>query len=71
LVHAGSKFGFVEGAELMFTSAHKPKPGDDYHGDMDKRIFKKWVEETLLPNLPPKCLIIMDNASYHSFQVSA
>jgi hypothetical protein len=29
-------------------------------------IFNKWVEEQLVPALPPKSLVVMDNASYHS-----
>ena len=33
---------------------------------MNSVIFNKWVEEQLVPALPPKCLVVMDNASYHS-----
>ena len=32
---------------------------------MNYVIFNKWVEEQLVPVLPPKSLV-MDNASYHS-----
>jgi hypothetical protein len=31
---------------------------------MNSVIFNKWVEEQLVPALPPKSLV-MDNASYH------
>ena len=33
---------------------------------MNSVIFNKWVEEQLFPALPPKSLVVMDNASYHS-----
>ena len=33
---------------------------------MNYVIFNKWVEEQLVPALPPKSLVVMDNASYHS-----
>ena len=37
------------------------------HADeMDAEVFEKWFLETLLPNLDPESVIIMDNASYHS-----
>jgi hypothetical protein len=33
---------------------------------MNSVIFNKWVEEQLVPALPPKSLVVMGNASYHS-----
>jgi transposase len=33
---------------------------------MNWDLFKKWFMEMLLENIPPKSLIIMDNASYHN-----
>ena len=33
---------------------------------MNSVIFNKWVEEQLVPALPPKSLVVMDKASYHS-----
>jgi transposase len=33
---------------------------------MNSVIFSKWVEEQLVPALPPKSLVVMDNASFHS-----
>ena len=70
LVHAGSKDGFVGGAKLVYPSFKKPKNDDDYHGDMDGATYLKWVKEKLLPNLPEKCALVVDNAAYHSCQVS-
>ena len=36
---------------------------------MNSDVFEHWFEEKLLPNLPEKCIIVLDNASYHSRQV--
>ena len=37
---------------------------------MNHENFMRWVENQLLPNLPKKCALIVDNASYHNVQVS-
>ena len=37
-----------------------------FYLDVNSVIFNKWVEEQLVPALPPKSLVVMDNASYHS-----
>ena len=67
ICHAGSEFGFVPNASMAFPSkvAHM-----DYHGDMNGQYFMKWAEEQLLPNLPTKSAVIIDNASYHGLRVS-
>jgi len=33
---------------------------------MNQELFTKWFKEMLLPNIPERSLIIMDNASYHN-----
>lgn len=38
----------------------------DYHGSMNAENFGKWMRDQLLPNLPPRSLIIFDNAPYHN-----
>ena len=63
ILHAGCKTGFLPGCELVFKTLSTD--GRDYHSEMNSVIFNKWVEEQLVPALPPKCLV-MDNASYHS-----
>ena len=40
--------------------------GRDYHTEMNGKVFEQWVEKQLVPALPPKCIIVMDNAFYHS-----
>lgn len=38
----------------------------DYHDDMNFENFQKWVTTQLLPNLPPRSVLVVDNASYHN-----
>lgn len=62
----------------MFQSK---KNTGDYHNEMNsERLmgiihiylmlytsrFEEWFKDTLLPNIDPNSLIVMDNASYHS-----
>ncbi|XP_011558594.3 uncharacterized protein LOC105389210 [Plutella xylostella] len=67
IVHAGSRNGFVHNALLMFKSHSKT---GDYHGDMNATNFRKWINEKLLPNIPPNSVIVMDNAAYNSTQIN-
>ncbi|GJQ87027.1 hypothetical protein Trydic_g12607 [Trypoxylus dichotomus] len=62
VVHVGSEQGFINGASPIFTSNSKDA---DYHSAMDSRKFEEWVIKQLIPNLPPKSLVLMDNATYH------
>ena len=63
LVHAMTKDGWIDGAELVFEA--KKRTGD-YHGQMNWDNFSKWFESQLLPNIPPESIIICDNAKYHN-----
>jgi hypothetical protein len=63
IVHAITKDGWVDGAELVFQAKHQR---GDYHGQMNWENFSKWFTDKLLPNIPPCSLIILDNASYHN-----
>ena len=63
ILHVGNENGFIEDCGLVFrTSGVKA----DYHGDMTGDTFEKWFSDTLVPNLPPNSVIVMDNASYHT-----
>ncbi len=68
IIHAGSTEGFVPGRLLMFKSKYGNKR--DYHDSMNSHTFRKWFLEQLLPNIPPRSLIIMDNAPYHNMQLN-
>ena len=63
ILHAITKNGWINGAELTFDA--KKRTGD-YHGQMNWENFSKWFKTQLLPNIPEKSLIIMDNARYHN-----
>ena len=34
----------------------------DYHQDMNANVFENWFLEKLIPNLPEKSVVILDNA---------
>lgn len=36
-----------------------------FEGYTDKQVFNQWIEECLLPELPPDHTVIIDNASFH------
>ena len=63
IMNAITKDGWVPGAKVTFKSTRKT---GDYHGQMNQTMFTKWFEEKLLPNIPARSLIIMDNAAYHN-----
>jgi len=63
LVHAITEKGWVDGAQLVFEA--KKRTGD-YHGQMNWENFSKWFKTQLLPNIPPKSIVILDNAKYHN-----
>jgi len=66
LGHAITKDGWVDGGQLLFEA--KKRTGD-YHGQMNWDNFSKWFRLQLLPNIPPRSLVILDNASYHNVLV--
>ncbi|CAH2101829.1 unnamed protein product [Euphydryas editha] len=67
IVHAGSSDGFVPNASLVYKAA---STSGDYHSNMNFDNYAKWLNEKLLPNLPEKSVIVMDNASYHNTRSS-
>lgn len=32
---------------------------------INTNVFNRWMEKDLIPKLPPQCVLIMDNASFH------
>jgi len=61
VIYAGTKDGWVPNALFLRTK----KRGDDWNGCMDAKLYQKWFKEYLLEYLPPRSLIILDNASFH------
>lgn len=65
IVNAIERSGPVPNALWVFCS-NKPQPLADYHSEMDSHNFELWFKNTLLPNLMPNSVIVVDNAPYHS-----
>ena len=63
ILGAGGEMGWVANTTLIFQS--KRNTGD-YHDEMTGEHFEEWFRDTLLPNVPPHGLIVMDNVSYHT-----
>ncbi|CAG4961088.1 unnamed protein product [Colias eurytheme] len=59
--------GFIPDAQLIFKSQTK---SGDYHDDMNRENFMKWIKDKLLPNLPAQSIVVMDYASYHTVAVN-
>jgi len=39
------------------------------NGSVDTMVFNAWIEQDLLPKLPPRSVVIMDNATFHKSPV--
>jgi transposase len=61
-IHAIQEKGLVNGAFLIFEA--KQGTGD-YHKQFDYNVFHRWFREQLLPNLPSRCLIVLDRCPFH------
>jgi hypothetical protein len=61
-IHAMLETGLVPNACLIFEAK---KSSGDYHDMFNAKHFQEWWNEKLIPNLPSKCVIIIDRASYH------
>lgn len=61
-IHAMMESGLVPNASHIFEAK---KSTGDYHDMFNAKHFQEWWKENLLPNLPQKCVIIVDRASYH------
>ena len=57
----------MSGCDLVFKGMSTD--GGDYHTEMNSNIFEQWIERQLVPALPQKSIIIMDNTSYQSVRV--
>jgi len=41
----------------------------EYHGTTDSALFEYWFENLLLPIIPEKSVIVMDNAAFHRKEI--
>jgi transposase len=67
ILHAGSENGWI--GQVLLSAKNIKKCSLDYHEDMSSNLFEEWFKNKLLPVLPEKSVIVMDNASYHSRQI--
>ncbi|KAJ8885675.1 hypothetical protein PR048_011873 [Dryococelus australis] len=65
VVHAGIEMGFIEGAELINDSR---SASADYHDEMNRENCNEWLQRQLIPKPPPRCIVALDNAPYHTAQ---
>ena len=65
VVHAGTSKGFINGAQLVYDANSST---GDYHKEMNFEYFMKWLQTQLIPNLPEKSALVLDNAAYHNVQ---
>ena len=65
VVAAGTADGFVEGSFLCY---HTKTASGDYHGEVNGKLFLRWLTSQLLPSLTEPSVLVLDNAPYHSQQ---
>ena len=61
-IHAISEEGLLPNALRIFEAK---KSTGDYHAMFNAPHFLEWWQEQLMPNLPGKCVIVADRASFH------
>ena len=61
--HIGSCNVFLEGCGECFVGK---KGTVDYHKEVNHVHFENWRKEKVLPALPDRAVVVIDNASYHS-----
>ena len=66
ILHAGYEGYFIPGAGEVFK-AHSAMRRD-YHVEMNHKTTLKWLNK-VIPNVPPKSVLVMDNAAYHNVYV--
>ncbi|XP_067013965.2 uncharacterized protein [Anabrus simplex] len=66
IASVGSEKGFIGEAQLIFEVRNTQ---GEYYGHMNSHNFEKWFGTSVLPNLPPASVIVMNSAPYHSRQV--
>ncbi|KAJ3650029.1 hypothetical protein Zmor_021740 [Zophobas morio] len=69
ILHAGCSTGSLDGCNNFLNSKNNDR---DYHKAMDGTIFQNWVVNQLIPALAKwnqKCVVLLDNALYHSVQL--
>lgn len=61
-IHAMLENGLVPNAYHIFEAKNRT---GDYHDMFNAKHFQDWWIEKLIPNLPMKCIIVIDRATFH------
>lgn len=61
-IHAMLENGMVPKACYIFEAK---KSTGDYHNMFNAEHFQEWWNEKLMPNLPRKCVVVIDRATFH------
>lgn len=69
LIAAGNESGFLSAEKIFLPDQANPLE-PDYHGDVDGKMFRKWISE-VLELIPEGSGLVLDNASYHCLKVIA
>lgn len=65
ILHCGSENGWVSNClKIMGKNINDCKI--DYHDNMNADVFEEWFQNSLIPQLEPGSVIVLDNAPYHS-----
>ncbi|PSN49869.1 hypothetical protein C0J52_14141, partial [Blattella germanica] len=64
IVHAGWEMEFISCACLIYDSKSKTT---DYH-NMNYENYSKWVQHQLIPGLPERSIVVIDNTPCHNKQ---
>jgi len=63
LIGAGGRDGWIPNTFVMWKGNVK---SEDYHTEMNAKVFHDWLTTRCLPNMPPNGVLVLDRASYHS-----
>lgn len=66
ILNAGGEDGFVPNSYVRWKSNNNT---GDYHNEMNYENYEKWVTNNLLKYVPPRSVIVIDNAPYHNKQI--
>jgi hypothetical protein len=58
MVHTHSSNGILEGAGLVLKAG---TASGNYHGQINAKNFDKWLNEIVIPKLPPAPTLVTDN----------
>ena len=66
IIDAGGEKRFILGPLTMWKVSSS---SGDYHKNMNKENYTKWIREKLLPKLEPRSVLVIDHAPYHNIKV--